>query len=37
MSVIFNQDDGNSELLNEALLHHAGTSVADLDPLEEGA
>jgi hypothetical protein len=32
MSVIFNLDDENSDRLDEALLQHAGTTVADLDP-----
>jgi hypothetical protein len=32
MSVIFNLDDKNSDRLDEALLQHAGTTVADLDP-----
>jgi hypothetical protein len=32
MAVIFNLDDDDSDLLDEALLRHAGTAVADLDP-----
>ena len=33
MSLIFNLDDDNFNLLDDALLQHAGTAVADLDPL----
>jgi hypothetical protein len=33
MSVIFNLDDDNFDLLDDALLQHVGTAVADLDPL----
>jgi hypothetical protein len=35
MLVNFNLDDDDSDLLDEALLQHDGTTVVDLDPLTE--
>jgi hypothetical protein len=35
MLVNFNLDDDDSDLLDEVLLQHDGTTVVDLDPLTE--
>jgi hypothetical protein len=35
MSVIFNLDDDNFDILDDALLQHTRTTVVDLDPLNE--
>lgn len=37
MSVIFNLDDKNSGLLDQALLQHVGIAVVDVTPLKEEA
>jgi hypothetical protein len=35
LTAIFNLDDDDTDVLDDALLQHAGTALAELSPLQE--